>query len=288
MNKSIRRPHPIIIHLPDQRLRHPLQLWRRLIAELIVSRHLVREMLRRDLISQYRQSILGLFLTLLPVLATTAWAILFREARIINVGDVEMPYPFYVLLGLMVWAGFTEGIDAPMSGLLAEQGLISKSGIAPEVVTLARLGQVFVNFFMKTLVVALAAAFYRIPPSVTVVFAPLAFLLVVTFGTAIGLILAPINVLYHDVSKALPIVTTFWFFVTPIIFTLPDEGAAALIMQLNPVTPLLVTIRDLSFRGTVSMPIEFMLATALTLVFLLIGVTFHRVAMPIVIDRTNS
>ena len=120
------------------------------------------------------------------------------------------------------------------------------------------------------------------------VFAPLAFLLVVTFGTAIGLILAPINVLYHDVSKALPIVTTFWFFVTPIIFTLPDEGAAALIMQLNPVTPLLVTIRDLSFRGTVSMPIEFMLATALTLVFLLIGVTFHRVAMPIVIDRTNS
>jgi len=260
-----------------------------LFRELRASREVIWEMLKRDLRSQYRQSFLGVFLSVLPALATTGWAVLFRNANLINAGDVKIPYPFYVLCGMMIWAAFLESIDAPIGGLLSEQGLISKANVPPEAVIAAKLGQVFVNFFVKSLVVAVAAVWYQIHIPGTVVLVPLAMLCVVSLGCAIGLLLAPINFLYRDISKAVPVVTTFWFFLTPIIFTSPNEGLASLLVRkLNPVTPLLVTVRDLTFRGYLSMRTEFELAAAFTFLLLIVGITFHRVAMPIVLDRTNS
>jgi lipopolysaccharide transport system permease protein len=84
-------------------------------------------------------------------------------------------------------------------------------------------------------------------------------------------------------------VTTFWFFMTPIIFTSPDQGLASVVMRkLNPVTPLVVSVRDLAFRGVMSMQEGLEIAALFTLALLLVGLTFHRIAMPIVMDRANS
>lgn len=289
MSDTSRLSDRTIVLEPGNRLNRPLDLWTNIARGVWSSRHLIREMVRRDLVSQYRQSVLGILLSLLPVLVTTAWAILFQEARIINVGDVQMPYPFYVLVGLMVWSGFTEGWDAPMSGLLSEQGLISKTNIPPEAVVLARLVQVAINFAMKSLVIAAAAVLYGVAPAWTVIFAPVCFGLVVMLGASIGMILSPIGLLYNDVGRIVPVVTTFWFFLTPVIFTSPAHGIAAVIMrQINPVTPLLMSARDLAFRGTVSMPVELVGATIFTLLLFAAATTFHAVALPIVIDRNNS
>ena len=52
-----------------------------------------------------------------PALTTAAWPILFRDAHLINVGTVHMPYPFFVLCGMMLWAAFLESMDAPSSGV---------------------------------------------------------------------------------------------------------------------------------------------------------------------------
>src|SRR6202041_4133512 len=112
--------------------------------------------------TQHRQSVLGFLLPLLPALTITAWAILFRSAHLINVGRTAVPYPFFVLCGMIIWSAFLDSIDAPIQGVLTEQALLSKSSIPPEAVTFARLGQVLVNFLVKTVVVGIAAALYRI------------------------------------------------------------------------------------------------------------------------------
>ena len=253
---------PTVVYTSGSALKSPGKLVRKLASDTVRSRHVIWELLRRDLTSQYRQSVLGVLISLLPALTTTAWAILFRSAHLINVGRSSVPYPFFVLCGMMVWAAFLESLDAPISGVLSEQALLSKASIPPEAVTFARLGQVFVNFFVKAIVVAVAALFYRIPIPWTAVFVPLGIAAIVALGAGIGLILAPFNFLYRDISKALPVITTFWFFLTPIIFVSPEEGIASVIMnRINPVTQILMATRDLNF---------------------------HRIAMPVAIDRANS
>lgn len=262
---------------------------RRLFRDNLRSRHLVWEMLKRDLTSQYRQSLLGVFVSLLPALATTAWAVLFRSARLINVGEVSVPYPFFVLCGMMIWAVFTESLEAPISGIVAEQSLLSKAAIPPEAVAFARLGNTLVNFAVKMVVVAAAVAIYGIHLQWTAVLVFAGVIPIVALGAGLGLILAPINLLYRDVSRAVPVVTTFWFFLTPVIFVSPHEGLAAVVFQrLNPVTPLLDFTRNQILPGNYTTSSAFWMAIAFSMVLFFVGLLFHRIAMPVVIDRANA
>jgi len=267
----------------------PGDLLRQMLRDIVRSRHMVWEMLKRDLTCQYRQSVLGALLPLLPALTTTAWAILFRSAHLINVGRTTVPYPLFVLTGMTIWVAFLEAIDAPIQGVLSEQGLLSKSSIPPEAITFARLGQVCLNFLTKAMVVALGAAIYRIHIPWTAAFAPMGVLFIVALGAAIGLILAPLNLIYRDISKALPVITTFWFFLTPIIFVAPAPGLASVIMEhMNPVTPLLLATRNLIFPGGNETLWRAGAASLLAGGLFCAGLVFHRIAMPIVIDRANS
>ncbi len=288
MRDSSQAP-PITVHTAELRLRNPRELLYSMVNDLKLSQHVAWEMLKRDLKSQYRTSMSGVLISILPALTTAAWAMLFRDAHLINVGAVNLPYPFFVLCGMMLWAAFLESMDAPISGVQAEQGLLSKANVPPEAVTVARLGQVVFNFGIKTAIIVAAALLYRIHVPWTVLFAPFGLLLIILLGAGIGLILAPINLLYTDVSKALPVITTFWFFTTPIIFTSPSRGWAAIIMnKLNPMTPLLTTTRELAFGGGLSMRTGLEASAVFTLCVFFLGAVFHRIAMPIVIDRANA
>ncbi len=159
----------------------------------------------------------------------------------------------------------------------------------PEAITVARLGQVFVNFAVKCLLIAAAAIGYHVHIAGTIFLAPLGLILMVMLGSSIGLIVAPLNLLYTDIAKALPVVTTFWFFTTPIIFTSPSKGWARFVMtRLNPVTALLTSTRELAFGTGLSMPGMLEVMTIVTICVFCIAILFHRIAMPIVVDRANA
>lgn len=277
-----------LTHTAESGLRRPTHFVSRLLHDLHSCRHVAWEMFRRDLTSQYRQSMLGVFLMLVPAITATTGAIVFQQAKLINVGDVAIPYPIFVLCGTMLWTTFTEALSGPIDGLMAEQALLSRANIPPEAVVISRVGQVFFNFAAKLLVIVLAATCYRVHVPRTMVLAPLGLVLLVALGTAIGLMLAPINLLYRDVSRAVGMVTSVWFFITPIIFTTRGHGLLDGLVTLNPVTALLVTTRELAFRGVISMPWGFAVMATLTLVLLGFGMILYRVAMPIVIDRANA
>jgi lipopolysaccharide transport system permease protein len=280
---------PVTTHTAAVCLRHPRVFFLKLLNDLRNSRALAWEMLKRDLKSQHRTSFSGIFVSLLPALTGAGWAVLFRDAHLINVGKIGLPYPFFVLCGMMLWAAFLESLDAPISAVRAETGLLSKANVPAETVTVARLGQVLFNFGVKLLIIVVAVLIYRVPVHWTVIFVPLGVFLVLALGAAIGLILAPLNMLYADVSKTVPIITTFWFFTTPIIFASPSGGWAAFIMnRLNPMTALLTTTRDLAFEDGLRITAAFEVSAVFTLCLLCFGVIFHRIAMPIVIDRQNS
>ena len=279
----------LVVRTSERPIAHPAKFLWGMLRDIAACRHVAWQLMRRDLNSQYRTSIFGVLIPLLPALATAAWAILFRDAHLIEVGTINMPYPFFVLCGMMLWASFVESMDAPISGLHAEHALLSKANVPAEAITMARLGQVLVNLGVKAILILIAAFIYRVHVSWTIVFVPFGLALIISLGTAIGLIVGPISLIYTDVTRILPIVTTFWFFTTPIIFTAPTRGWAAILMsRVNPMTPLLTSTRELAFGGRVSMLSGLEAATVFTLLLLAAGVIFHRIAMPVVIDRANA
>lgn len=275
-------------HAAEVKLRHPVFLLSVIGREMWQSRYLAWEILRRNIASQYRQSFLGVLLAFVPPIVITIWCTLINHAKVINIPSLDLPYPAFVLMSMMLWTTFVEALYAPIQGLSEELRSLSKAAFPAEAIVLAHTGEVLFHFAIKLILIVGAIVWFSLPITWTAILAPAGLVLLILLGVSLGMILAPLNALYRDISKSLGAITTFWLFLTPVLFPLPTNGVAAVIVRLNPVTPLLASTRDLVTLGGVTDPVGFICTAVFTIGLFVFSCIFFRVALPIVIDRTNT
>ncbi len=280
-------PAPVVF-TPDRRLRDQLARLRVERADLGRWLHLARRRLAHDFRARYLTSALGLPTAFVPALMVTLWAMLAHQARVISPGPLGLPYPFWVFFSVTLWQTFSEALHLQVDGLAAERNLLAKVDLPAEVLILARFGEALVQLLLKLLLgLALLAAF-RVWTAPTLPLLPLLALPLALFGTACGLFLAPIAALYPDLRRTLPAITTAGFFLTPVVFPLPEAGIFRALILLNPVTPLIGFARDLAMSGIVSHPIGAAATGLLTLLMLPGGWLFYRLSLPYVLERTDG
>lgn len=286
---SRQEPHLLeVTYTPESRLRHPIQLFKEMGRDLLASRELAWRLLIRDISTQYRQSFLGVFWAFVPPIATAAGLVLASNAKVLNIGATNLPYPAYVMFSMALWQTFVESVTGPVQAVVTAKPMLSRVNFPREAIILSQLGQVFFNFGIKLILIVGLFLWFKIPITWTVLLAPVALIHFIALGTCVGLFLAPLGALYDDVSKGLTLITGVWLLITPVIYPPPQKGVFAELVQLNPVTPLLVTIRELATTGVVSNPSSFWFASLIALLGLLLGWLVYRVAMPFVIERMSS
>ena len=279
---------PETLYTPESQIRHPKQLWRAMRRDLLASRDLAWRLMVRDLSAQYRQSFLGVFWAFVPPIVAAAGLTFASNAKVLNIGETDLPYPAYVMFSMALWQTFVESLNGPVQAVLAAKPMLARINFPREAIILSQLGQVCFNFGIKLILIVALFLWFHIPVATTVVLAPVALIHLIALGTAIGLLLAPLGALYEDVSRALTLVVSAWLFFTPVIYPPPQTGLFAALVRWNPVTPLLVTVRELATIGVVSAPLHFWLASALALSGLLLSWLIYRVAMPFVIERISA
>ena len=112
--------------------------------------------------------------------------------------------------------------------------------------------------------------------------------LLIALGLMVGLFLTPLGLLYNDFSNVLPMITTLWFLATPVMYPIPSKQPYAFIIQSNPVSTLLVGVRELLTQGSLSEPAAILGIGAFALVGLLLTWLFYRISMPFIIERIGS
>ncbi len=279
---------PEVVYTPESTLRHPIQLFKQMWRDLLASRELAWRLMVRDISAQYRQSFLGFAWAFLPPVLMAAGFTLASDANVINVGTTDLPYPAYVMFSTALWQTFVEALNGPVQAVSVAKPMLARVNFPREAIILAKLGEVFFNFAIKLILIVALFLWFRVTVSWTVILATVALIHLVMLGTFLGLLLAPLGVLYQDVSKGLTMVTGFWLFLTPVVYPVPSEGTFGFLVKLNPVTPLLVTTRELATTGVVSDPYRFWVVSVITLVGLLLTWVAFRLAMPFVIERVSS
>ncbi len=277
-----------VIYTPESQLRHPSQLFRAMGRDLLASRELAWRLMVRDISAQYRQSFLGIFWAFVPPITTALGLTLATNAKILNVGTTDLPYPAYVMFSMTLWQTFAEALNAPMQAVGGAKPMLARINFPREAIILSQLGQVFFNFSIKLILIVALFLWFKMPVAWTAILAPVALVHLVALGTAIGLLLVPVAALYDDVSKALGLAMGLWLFLTPVIYPMPQSGVFATLVRLNPVTPLLVTIRELATTGVLSHAAGFWWVSGFALVGLLLGWLVYRVGMPFVIERISA
>lgn len=277
-----------VIHTPESLLRHPLQLFKQMWWDLLASRELAWRLMVRDISAQYRQSLLGFAWAFLPPIFLAAGFTMANDSNVISVGKTDIAYPAYVMFSTALWQTFVDALNGPVQAVTLAKPMLARVNFPREAIILAKLGEVFFNFAIKLVLIVGLFIWYKIPVTWTVILAPVALVHLILLGTLIGTLLSPLGVLYQDVQKGLTMMTGFWLFITPVVFPVPKQGSFSVLVNLNPVTPLLVTTRELATTGVLSDAPGFWLVSVLTLIGLFLTWIAFRLAMPYVIERVSS
>ena len=279
---------PVVVYTPDSQLRSPGTLVRSMWHDLLASRELAWRLTVRDIRARYRQSVFGLLWAFLPPIATAVVFIVLNNQGVINIGNTDIPYPAFVMFGTTLWQLFTESLGAPLKAVQSGRSILSRINIPREALILSAIGQVLFDLGIKFLILAAVFVIFRMPLTWGILLAPFAILMLMLLGIALGLLLTPIGTLYRDVSSALTVITSLWFFVTPVVYPPPRSWPYSLLINLNPVSPLLTGARDLATKGALTDPVPFAIVSGLTLLVLLGGWVLYRLAMPILIERMSA
>lgn len=278
----------IIIYTPDSLLSNPIRMLQEMLRDLSASRELAWRLTVRDLSAQYRQTFLGfLWAIILPLANTLVWIFLSRSG-VVNVSETPLPYPVYVFTGTMLWAILMDAVNAPLQIVTASKSMLAKINFPREALVIAGIYQTIVNAMIKVTLLLIVLLAMGIHPTWSVLLFPMGLLSLILVGTAIGLALTPIGLLYTDVSKAIPLLMQFMMYITPVVFAMPKKGFSATLFQLNPLTPLILTARDWLTGLTPMYLGYFLIVNVVAIVLLFIFWIVFRLAMPILIERIGS
>ena len=116
-------PRPPVLAVVD--ISPALRSWRRTLGDLWQRREIVGYLAWRDIQARYHQTTLGVLWALLqPLAATLVYAVVF--GRLVKIRSGEVPYPLFVMTGLLFWQFIASAIQRSASSLVANGGVIRK------------------------------------------------------------------------------------------------------------------------------------------------------------------
>lgn len=249
------------------------------------SRDLGFRLANRDIRSTYRQSFLGMFWAFITPLMTALVWIFLNAAGVVKIGNTPIPYPAYVFSGTIVWAIFSESILAPITQTQSAKSMMGKINFPKEGLLVSGFYKLSFNTAIKLLLMVVVLLFMEVIPDWRVILVPFLVLVLMFLGFVIGLALTPIGMLYGDVGRAIPIGLQLLMFLSPVVYGLPSEGILRTIMNLNPVTPIIISIRNYMSGTDFYMPEYFWLIFGLTLIVSLFVWILYRLSIPIIVER---
>ena len=188
----------------------------RSVKEIWTYRELLANLVRKELKVKYKNSFLGFLWSLVRPLCLLMiyWLVLgkFLRSNIPN-------FAFYLFSGLVAWDLFGSTLGAATTSIVGNGGLIKKVYFPREILPLATVGAGLVHFVLQLVVlfgVLLAFQYDFVGPNLLLL--PLAVLTLVTFMTAVSLLLAAANVYLRDVQHLIEVFLLFWFWLTPIVY----------------------------------------------------------------------
>lgn len=205
------------------------------LRDLWVYRELVFFMVWRDLKVRYKQTLLGAAWAIIqPVMTMLVFNFIF--GRVAKVPSDDIPYPIFSYTALLPWGLFVTALNQASRSLTSNQNMITKIYFPRLVLPLSSILAGLVDFAIAFVILVGMMIYYRVTPSWNALWAlPLFLLLSLVTALGVALWLSAINVQYRDVNYALPFLTQFWLFITPVAYSSKIISANwQLIYSLNP------------------------------------------------------
>jgi ABC-type polysaccharide/polyol phosphate export permease len=252
------------IYDSDQLIPHALQE----LKEAMRYRHLLFQLVRRDILTRYKRSFLGVAWTMLSPLGM----MLVLSFVFSHLFGWTHGYPAFVLSGLMAWNFFSQSTTSAMTSLVWGGGLLKRIYIPRASFGISAIGSGVVNLLLSFIPLVVVMAVSGVPMRITVIYTPVCILLLACFTLGLGLTISTAAVYFPDVAEMYQIVLTAWMYMTPIIY--PEKAIPAeyqFILRFNPMYYLVKLWRLPLYDGVWPAWGDFWPAAAIAIGMLLFG-----------------
>jgi ABC-2 type transport system permease protein/lipopolysaccharide transport system permease protein len=220
-----------------------------MLREQVVFRELLYQLVRRDLLLRYKQSVMGFgWAIFMPLVNTIIFSIVFTRAAKIDVSP--LPYPLFAYCGLLAWNLSASAWRFSVASMTSNVNLVTKVYFPREMFPFSAVIVATVDSLVGAVLLAGLMVYYGIAPGASIVLLPAVLIVQLMLTTGLALLLAMANLHFRDVKYLFEIVLTVGMFVTAVLYPAQSVGGlAGALIQLNPMSIIVEAYRDILLRG---------------------------------------
>lgn len=212
-------------------------------------RDLILLFVRRDFVSQYKQTILGpIWLFIQPLFTTITFLFVFNKIAKISTDGIN-PTLFY-LSGITMWNYFADCLTKTSNTFLSNAGIFGKVYfprlVTPISIVISSLIKLGIQFVLLTCVYLffILTGTQTFSINATFLLIPFYLLIMAVLGFGIGIILSSLTTKYRDLSYLLTFGVQLLMYATPVIYPLNStSGKLRQLLLLNPTTSIIENFR---------------------------------------------
>jgi len=219
------------------------KLWDIDFAELWRYRDLYSLFVKRDIVTQYKQTILGpAWFFIQPLLTTIMFMIVF--GGIAGISTDGLPQPLFYLSGILCWQYFSECLTKTSSTFTTNQAIFGKVYFPRLIVPLATVTSNLIRLGIQLLLLFIVYTYYLIftdftlSVNWTLLLFPVLIIILAGLALGFGILISSMTTKYRDMTVLFTFVIQLWMYATPIIYPLSTikNPHVLLAMSLNPIT----------------------------------------------------
>lgn len=211
-------------------------------------RDLLMMFVKRNIITQYKQTILGpTWFFIQPALTTIMYMIVF--GGIAKISTDGLPQPLFYLAGIVCWQYFSDCLNKTSSTFTENQGIFGKVYFPRIIVPLATVTSNLVRMGIQFFLFVAVYVYYIIigvdlTPNVYILLIPVLILMLAGLSLGFGIIISSMTTKYRDLTILFTFIVQLWMYATPVIYPLSTMPAdKQWIMAINPVTSIIETFK---------------------------------------------
>ena len=222
--------------------------------ELWRYRDLFTLFVKRNIITQYKQTVLGpLWFLIQPAMTVFMYMVVF--GGIAGIGTDGIPQPLFYLAGTCMWQYFSDCLGCTSNTFVSNSDLFGKVYFPRLVTPLSTVTSNLLRFGIQLGLFIVVYVIYAISGCAAhltwyALLFPLMVVMMAGLALGFGLVISSMTTKYRDLQILFSFVVSLWMYATPIVYPLSlvkGKVVAGIdmftVMRLNPVTPVLETFK---------------------------------------------
>ena len=218
------------------------KLWKLNLKEVWAYRDLVELFVKRNIVVQYKQTILGpLWYLIQPILTVIMNMVVF--GGIAHMSTDGVPQALFYMAGNVCWFYFSDCLNQTSSTFVTNQAMFGKVYFPRMVVPISTVISNLLRFGIQALLfVAFYLYFWLSGADVVLTWAmllmPLLIVMLAGLGLGFGILVSSLTTKYRDLTILFTFIVQLWMYATPIVYPISMVTNETLhtIIMLNPMT----------------------------------------------------